>query len=104
MAVTQPDALVRRRNEMIPAVFGALTRINAMLAAFATAAFLAILWMIGVVALQMVGESGGKILAALKGQSILAVPAVEVPVTVRVSQRPRQQRALRVQPQWRAAA
>jgi len=75
-----------------------------MLAAFATAAFLATIWLIGAVALQMTSESGGKILAALKGQSVLTIPAVEARVVVRVSQRPRQQRALRVQPQWRAAA
>ena len=89
---------------MIPAVFGALTRINAMLAAFATAAFLATLWMVGAVALQMVSESGGKIRAALKGRSVLAAPAVEARIAVRISQRSRQPRSLRAQPQWRAAA
>ena len=89
---------------MTPAVFGALTRINAMLAAFATAAFLATLWMIGAVVIHMLSESGEKILAALKGRSVLAAPAVETRVAMRVSQRFRQPRSLRAQPQWRAAA
>ena len=76
-----------------------------MLAAFATAAFLTTLWMIVTVAVSMVGESGSKILAALKGQSFLATAPIEIaPVTVRVSQRARPARPVRVQPQLRAAA
>jgi len=75
-----------------------------MLAALATAAFLATLWMIGVIAFQMFAESGGKILAALKGDSVLARPPVTARFAVRVSQRSRQQPAMRAQPQLRAAA
>lgn len=89
---------------MTPTVFGALTRIIAMLAALATAAFLATLWMLGVIAFQMFAESGGKVLAALKGDSVLARPPATARFAVRVSQRCRPQQAMRVQPQWRAAA
>ena len=76
-----------------------------MLAAFATAVFLVTLWMIAVVAASTIGQNGSKILAALKGRSLLAAAPVEsARVAVRVSQRPRQQPALRVQPRLRAAA
>ena len=76
-----------------------------MLAAIATAAFLATLWMIEVIAMSMLGESGAKIVAALKGQSLLATAPVQAaPVSVRISQRSRLRRPVHAQPQLRAAA
>ena len=103
--VHQPHAFGQRRNETRPPVLGALTRIGSMLAAFATAVFLATLWMIAVVAVSMFGESVSKILAALKGRSLLATAPVESRrVAVRISQRSRSPRPVRVQPQLRAAA
>ena len=75
-----------------------------MLAPLATLAFLAALWLLAVVAVQTLGESGEKIIAALKGRSLLAaVPPVPA-VAARVTQRARPQRALRAQPRLRAAA
>lgn len=75
-----------------------------MLAAFATLVFLTALWFIGMTALQTLGESGGKVLAALQGRSLLAATPEVKPVTMRFSQRGRPQRALHARPQWRAAA
>ena len=75
-----------------------------MFAAIASAVFLATLWLLGVVAFRTFAESSGKILAALKGQSPLATPRSDVRIAVRVSQRSRQQPALRARPQWRVAA
>ncbi len=76
-----------------------------MLAALATLAFFATIWLIATIAMQTLSESGGKIVAALKGRSILAQPA-PAPVTLRYSQRmpARPQLTLRAEPQWRAAA
>ena len=75
-----------------------------MLAPLATLAFLVTLWLIGSIAVQMLEESGSKILAALKGRSMLATAPMLPPVSVRFSARPRVQRPLRAQPQLRAAA
>jgi len=75
-----------------------------MLAPFATLAFLATLWLAGIVIAEMLGQSGGKIVAALKGRSALATAPSVRPIAVRVSQRSRAQRTLHAQPQWRAAA
>jgi len=75
-----------------------------MLAALATATILATLWMLGVVAFQTFTESGRKVAAALTGRWIVASPSVEARIAGRVSQRLRQAQALRVLPQWRAAA
>ncbi len=75
-----------------------------MLAPFATLAFLATLWLAGIVVAEMLGQSGGKIAAALKGRSALATAPSIRPVAVRVSQRSRVARTLRAQPQLRAAA
>jgi hypothetical protein len=79
-----------------------------MLAPFATLAFLLILWLAAMVVAEMLGHSGGKVLAALKGRSALAnEPLVYVSV-VRITPRSRNQRVLRAQPQlsvpYRAAA
>ena len=75
-----------------------------MLAALDTAAFLATLWMLGVIAFQTFAESGRKIVAALMGDSILARPPATARFAVRVNQRSRPQSAMRAQPQLRAAA
>ena len=77
-----------------------------MLAPFATLAFLATIWFIARIALEMADGTGVKILTALRGQSMLAQPPQSVrPITVRF--RPRAEsvrRPMRVQPEWRAAA
>ncbi len=75
-----------------------------MIAAFATLAFLASLWLCVVVAATMIEESGGKMLAALRGQSLLATVPVSAPARVRVSSRSRLQRPVHAQPRLRAAA
>jgi hypothetical protein len=75
-----------------------------MLAPLATLAFLATIWLIATVVAEMLGSSGRKIAMALRGRSMLATTPSIRPVAVRVSQRARVQRALRAQPQYRAAA
>lgn len=75
-----------------------------MLAPLATLAFLATLWLIALIAAEMLGTSGRKTAVALKGRSLLATAPGIRPVAVRVSQRARAQRTLRAQPQCRAAA
>jgi len=69
--------------------------------ALATLVFLVTLWLLAVLAAQVLEESGGKILAALKGHS--TQPALRT-VAVRVRHAPRQQRPLRASPRLRAAA
>ena len=77
-----------------------------MIAPLATLAFLATLWLVVRLALEMVDGSGAKVLAALRGQSMLALPPQSVrPISVRFQ--PRAElvcRPIRVQPEWRAAA
>ena len=75
-----------------------------MIAALATLTFLASMWLCVVVAAKMIEESGGKMLAALRGQSLLATPPVAAAARVRVSYRPRMQRPVHAQPRMRAAA
>ncbi len=75
-----------------------------MLAPLATLAFLATIWLIVTIGAEMLGTSGRKVVMALKGRSLLATAPGIRPVAVRVSQRSRPQRALRAQPQYRAAA
>ncbi len=77
-----------------------------MLAPFATLAFLAILWMVAQIALDVADSVGAKMLAALRGESMLAQPPQSVrPVTVRFHPRvDAVRRPTRVQPEWRAAA
>ena len=75
-----------------------------MLAPLATLAFLATLWLIAAVIIDMLGTSGGKIALAFRGRSPLATAPSIPPVAVRVSQRARPQRALRAPPRHRAAA
>lgn len=75
-----------------------------MLAPLATLAFLTALWLVGLVAADMHDQGMGKIIAALKGRSMLATIPMIRPIAVRVSQRSRPQRGLHAQPQLRAAA
>jgi hypothetical protein len=75
-----------------------------MLAPLATLAFLATLWLVVTIVAEMLGQSGWKIVAALKGHSMLAAAPELRPVAVRVSQRYRAARVLRAQPRLRAAA
>ncbi len=75
-----------------------------MLAPLATLAFLATIWLAATIVADMLGTSANKIALALKGRSPLATAPSIRPVGVRVSQRARPQRALRAQPQYRAAA
>jgi hypothetical protein len=75
-----------------------------MLAVLSTLAFVGTLWLVGLIAFRMSEESGGKIMAALKGESILASPRFST-VAVRVRSRGvTQQRPVRVQPKQRAVA
>ncbi len=73
-----------------------------MIAPFATLAFLATLWVVSLILADLLSDGLGKVTAALKGRSRLATAPSIRPVAVRVSQRSRQQRALRAQPQFRA--
>ncbi len=76
-----------------------------MIAPLATLAFLATLWLVVRIALEYSG-SGEKIGAALRGQSMLALPPQSVrPISVRFQPRAvSARRPLRAQPEWRAAA
>ena len=90
---------------MTPDRFGAETgKVPIMLAPLATLTVLATLWLLAMIAAEMLGESGAKIAAVLKGRSPLATAPRVRPIAGRVSQRSRQQRALHAQPQLRAAA
>ena len=76
-----------------------------MIAAFATLAFLIAAWFAVVAIAETLGESGGKVIAALKGVSPLAMPVRQAQVPVRVSGRAvRQAQTLRARPKLRAAA
>jgi hypothetical protein len=74
-----------------------------MIAAFATLVFLATIVTLVGIAAMILGESGPKIAAALRGQSPLASAPKYVPVAGRVS-RARSQRPVRAQARLRAAA
>ncbi len=77
-----------------------------MIAPLATLAFLATLWLMARIALDMADGTWVKIVAALNGRSILAQPPQTLrPVTVRFQPRAGLvRRPMRVQPEWRAAA
>jgi hypothetical protein len=72
-----------------------------MIAAFGTLAFLGTLWLLVVIGVAVLQESGAKIAAALKGetgrQSLYAAP-------VRLRTRSRLQNPMRASARWRAAA
>lgn len=77
-----------------------------MIAPLATLAFLATLWAVVRIALDLADGSGAKILAALRGKSMLALPPQSVrPISVRFQPRAGSvRRPTRAQPEWRAAA
>ena len=76
-----------------------------MIAALATLAFLVAIWAVVVAMAETLAESGEKIMAALKGQSPLAIPVRQARVPVRVSVRSvRLARPVRARPKLRAAA
>ena len=75
-----------------------------MIAALATVLFLATLWFLGTLALATVEQSGGKIVAALNGQSLLATAPVVQPISWKVRSRAQATRPMRVRPILRAAA
>ena len=75
-----------------------------MTAPLATLAFLVTLWLVTLVVADLLNRGLGKIIAALKGQSVLASEPSVRPIVVRISRRPRPQPAVRAQPQLRAAA
>lgn len=73
-----------------------------MIAALATLAFLATLWLLVVVGAAVLEESGAKIAAALKGQSANGSCLQLTPARIRP--RTRVQQPMRVRPRWRDAA
>ena len=73
-----------------------------MIAALGTLAFLATLWLLVVVGAAVLEESGGKIAAALRGETGRGPSLHFAPVRVRQSRQPRQ--PLRARPRWRDAA
>ena len=77
-----------------------------MLAPLATLAFLGTLWLIAKRALELTDGTGAKMLAALRGQSMLAQPPQWVrPISVRFQPRAGSvRRPLHARPEWRAAA
>ena len=72
-----------------------------MIAALATLAFLATLWLLVVVGAAILEESGARIAAALKGQPA-ALPLESY--TARPRTRPRLRQPMRAQPRLRDAA
>ena len=76
-----------------------------MLAVFATLTFLIAVWLCAAIAAATLEQSGFKIIAALKGRSLLAIPAIS-PIEGRISQRYPSplRRPLRAQVGLRAAA
>ena len=81
-------------------------RETVMIAPLATLAFLVTFWLVARIALELADGSGAKMLAALRGQSMLALPPQTLkPISVRFQPRAVEvRRPVRVQPEWRAAA
>ena len=75
-----------------------------MLGALATLIVLAAMWLSAIIIAATLEESGFKILAALKGRSIMASAVVVGPVKQRVSERYPAPRPIRVEAKLRAAA
>ena len=76
-----------------------------MLAPLATLAFLAAIWLLARITLDMIDESGMKVVAALGGRSMLAEPTLSRPISVRFQPRAGSvRRPVHAQPAWRAAA
>ena len=75
-----------------------------MIAAFATLTFLIAMWLCAIVIAGTLEQSGSKMVAALKGRSLLATPAIP-PIRLRVSQPyPSMQRPVHARVALRAAA
>ena len=93
---------------MTPAVFGLKLGNTSMLAPFATLAFLGILWLAAIVVAEMLGHGSGKLIAALKGRSVMATAPLTYANVVRIGQRPQVQQPMRARPRFsdqrRAAA
>ena len=77
-----------------------------MLAPLATLTFLAALWLVAKLALDVFAENGAKIAAAFGGRSMLARPAPSFrPISVRFQQPAALvRRPVHAQLEWRAAA
>ena len=75
-----------------------------MTAALATIAFLSTLWMLAYLAETVAGESWTKMVAALKGQSLLATAPQGRQISWKVAPRVRTARPMHVRPTLRAAA
>lgn len=77
-----------------------------MIAPLATLAFLVTMWLVVRIALDMADGSGARIVAALRGQSMIALPPQSVrSFSVRFQPRAESgRRSVRAQPEWRAAA
>ena len=75
-----------------------------MIAPFATLTFLIVLWISAFGFAEMFGRSGTRILAALHGEMPASARSVTVTVRMRATRAATSRRALRAQPQLRAAA
>lgn len=76
-----------------------------MLTALATLPFLLALALSAGVLVRLLQVDGNKMVAALKGESLLARPVLSTrPMTVRLSARPQRVSVRQSAPQWRAAA
>lgn len=76
-----------------------------MLTALATLPFVLALALGAGVIVHLLRESGDKMLAALRGESLLARPVLATrPVLVQMSARPQRVDVRQSAPQWRAAA
>ncbi len=73
-----------------------------MLAPLATLAFLAALWLVVTTIAGLLEHGSAKVIAALKGRSLVASGPGLRPVAVRVSQRSRATRPLRARPHLRS--
>jgi hypothetical protein len=71
-----------------------------MTAALGTLPFIATLWLLVVLGAAVLEESGAKIAAALKAQTM----SRQITVAVRVRTRSRLSKPVRATPRWRAAA
>ncbi len=76
-----------------------------MIAALGTLAFLATLWLLVVIGAMVLEESGAKIAAALRGNSLRGNSQRQpVRIAVRIRTRQRLRPMLRAKAEWRAAA
>lgn len=75
-----------------------------MTAALSTIAVFALLWFVSALILQMLEESGSKMLAAVKGRSPLALAPTVRSISWKVNARSRAMRPMRARPTLRAAA